>query len=261
MMITTTTMNIEANSHHLMEGKMNDRLHEQLEEMEQQLSQLEGAIEAIQNAKIASVESIGALNSAQAQLSESCKELVPELKSQFNGFAEHAEEILESLKAHLQALQEIDMSALEKTLAAHKEELGKQVREQLDSNNAALQKLLGGQSDEIKGFVDSSLDKQTAQIREDITSLRKHVDSGLDNQTAKLQEDAMTRSEGLLKDVDSSLDKQTVQIREGSLENTEAIRAQIALNEPIIKQAKAFGLIAAIMSIAAAVVAAIGLFM
>ena len=133
---------------------MNDKFYEQLEEMEQQLSQLDGAIEAIQNARVASVESMEALNSAQAQLSESCKELVPELKTQFDGFAKSSEEILESLKTHLQTLQEIDMSALEKMLAAHKEELGKQAQEQIDANHAALQKLLGDHSDEIKDSVD-----------------------------------------------------------------------------------------------------------
>ena len=65
----------------------------------------------------------------------------------------------------------------------------------------------------------------------------------------------------MLKSIESNLDKQTAQIQKKSSENSESLKAQLTQNEPIIKQAKAFGLIAAIMSIVAAVISALGLFM
>ena len=89
---------------------MSDRLFQQLEEMEEQLSNLKGAIEALKHAEVASEKTVSALDDTQKQLSDACSHFSTELQSHFSEFSQESEVILKDIAKLLARLDKLDES-------------------------------------------------------------------------------------------------------------------------------------------------------
>lgn len=279
---------------------MSDRLYQQLEEMEQQLSNLKGAIEALKHAEAASEKTVTVLGDTQKQLSDACSNFSTELQAHFSEFSQESKTILEDITKLLARLDKLDAAALAKLIDKNKDELGEQSKEQLDAQALQMSRTfddhaikMSKQFDQHVLQVDKSFDAFAAKVDEGIGSqikelaskteinLKSHTDLVVQalekNASKELEafETAMGDQAGILEanqeELKTRLRNESLELRESwrryedstekiFSDSVEVIRAAVMQNEREIKTAKTFSTVAAIAASVAFVASVVGIF-
>lgn len=279
---------------------MSDRLYQQLEEMEQQLSNLKGAIEALKHAEAASEKTVSALDETQKQLSDACDLFSTELQAHFSEFSQESKTILGDIAKLLARLDKLDAAALAKLIDKNKDELGKQSKEQLENHAIRMTKAFEEQAKkttqqaekqatQMKESFDSfavKVDKKLGLQFEEVvsktdTSLKLHIDlvsQALEKNASKeaeALEAAMNEQAGIFdanqEELKTRLRNESLELRESwrKLEDTteellsdsiEKTTSAISQNGREIKTAKTFSIVAATAASIAFVASVIGIF-
>lgn len=279
---------------------MSDRLYQQLEEMEQQLSNLKGAIEALKHAEVASEKTVSVLDDTQKQLSDACNNFSTELQAHFSEFSQESKAILEDITKLLARLDKLDAAALAKLIDKNKDELGEQSKEQLEAQTLQMSRTfddhavkMSKQFDQHVLQMDKSFDAFVVKVDEGIGSqikelaskteinLKSHTDlvaQALEKNASKELEAfemAMGDQAGILEanqeELKTRLRNESLELRESwrryedstekiFSDSVEAIRAAVMQNEREIKTAKTFSTVAAIAASVAFVASVVGIF-
>lgn len=201
---------------------MNERLKEQLEEMEKQLSLLESAISALNGSKAAAEETTKALHDAQAGLSEACSGFLPEVGNRFDEFAERSNGIsdaLEELLANLKKLDAGELASLLSTSEANMAELANKNLEEFRTASARALENAVAEFEQSEGFsglhsrfdqqdeMERRREKEAAELEarivgglnEGIAGLRGQLDASNENIRRAIEEARLYCDEGLEK--------------------------------------------------------------
>ena len=268
--------------------------------MEEQLSNLKGAIEALKHAEVASEKTVSALDDTQKQLSDACSHFSTELQSHFSEFSQESEVILKDIAKLLARLDKLDAAALAKLIDKNKDELGEQSKEQLEAHAVRVGKALddhilkmdekfnrhasqmsesfGASVIKINEELDSQIEKAASKTD---ASLKTHADFMTQafekNASKELEaiEAATNEQAGILEsnqeELKTRLRNESLELRESwrkhedstekiVSDSAEGIRAAVTQNEREIKLTKTFSLVAAIAATIALVASAVGIF-
>ena len=246
---------------------MGDRLHEQLEEMEQQLGLLKGAVEAFQDAEKASDATVSALNDVQQSLAKACEQFMLVLKSQFDEFSEDGKRNIEHIEELLKKLDKLDASALAKLIDKNKQELGDQSEKQLADHAKHLLDALGHNAEKEQKLTKEILEAHESKIcelldnnaTEDrdilVTKLTEHRE---ELKAQQLEIETKISAEGA--ELKNRLDEQE-DASEERMSNLDArLDSLLEASKMGAKQAKQFSIIAACLAGAAFLSSLVGLF-
>lgn len=235
---------------------MSERLIQQLEEMEQQLSALEGAIVSIQEAKTASLESVQSLKDVRDQLAESFEKLLPELRDRFDAFSEDSRNILERTSSLLDRFEKLDADKLALLLMSNKEELGEQTRSLMETHVLQMKQLYAecsaGSITETQQALEAQHEKLAESLEAQDRKMSSAFDACLEEQKKSMDEFAESTK---LANVErfEKLEEKLVELQGQNVEVAKTIEMESSQIQAAIKQVKIFCIISVLAGIAAVI--------
>lgn len=133
---------------------MDERLLQQLEEMETELEAFQSALESIEESKELTKESALTLKESQVALSRACEDFIPVLQERFDNFATDSTTVQNKIEDLLTKLQSLDVHQFAEKLDNNGEYLTEQVTTKL-----------GTQFESIKSEIDAAV-KTSSQATE-----------------------------------------------------------------------------------------------
>lgn len=187
---------------------MDERLLQQLEEMEHELDAFQSALESIEESKELTKESTSALKKSQESLSQACDEFIPALEKQFSDFATDSTSIQNKIEALLEKLQSLDIHQFTEKLDNNGKYLTEQIATELDIHYTSMESLADKTSESIQKHTKQIIEKTTTALGQQaetsmqensdryITTLDKkldateqHILASQDNALSKIKED------------------------------------------------------------------------
>lgn len=167
---------------------MDERLLQQLEEMETELEAFQSALESIEESKELTKESALALKESQVTLSRACEDFIPVLQERFDNFATDSTTVQAKLEDLLAKLQNLDIHQFTEKLDSNGEHLTDQVARRLNSQNENLINAINAATTSIEKHTQNSIENATAAIEKQIeTSSKNNISSYITPLSEKLE--------------------------------------------------------------------------
>lgn len=162
---------------------MDERLLEQLQEMEQELEALQGALEAIEKSKEVTKESSKAIKKSQEALSQACENFIPELQEKFANFASDSTSVQHKIEELLSKLENLDIHEFAKKLDDSSKYIEQEVGTKLDSQSESI--------DATKNDIVTKLDVQNKAIISAISEAKSSFNEVAENTVQALSRDKL----------------------------------------------------------------------